>query len=289
MKLSDYINRESKLGVYSGDVLAVHTRYISREVVEGKISKDAITAADVDVVTSDGIISAPMPLMEIHKMSSFGVPDRIGGEVFFIDGTINNYIPTGYGSIFTGVEVDRAIAFSNAIHSSSTNGGFYTGGAGSIATSHTPTSTNTNGIPNRTTTDLIVIHWVGPGSSYDYIGENGVEKIRRSHLQRGFYDIGYHYLIDRNGEIFPGRPESKVGAHVYGHNRNSIGICMMYGTVDTEVTEVSLKTLEKKVDDLCKKYNLKKTKSTIKGHRDLNATECPGIVYKYLDRVRDYK
>lgn len=55
------------------------------------------------------------------------------------------------------------------------------------------------------------------------------EDIRRWHIERGFNDIGYHYVIDLDGTIEEGRPLSKAGAHCQGHNRNSIGICYIGG------------------------------------------------------------
>ena len=46
------------------------------------------------------------------------------------------------------------------------------------------------------------------------------------HRQRGFHlGIGYHYVVRRNGEIEPGRPEYMVGAHCLNHNAHSIGVC----------------------------------------------------------------
>lgn len=41
--------------------------------------------------------------------------------------------------------------------------------------------------------------------------------------------IGYHHVIDIDGAVYPGRHASEVGAHVAGHNANSIGICMVGG------------------------------------------------------------
>ena len=49
---------------------------------------------------------------------------------------------------------------------------------------------------------------------------------RRDHIaNRRFKDIGYHYYIDREGVIWPGRPEQEVGAHCRNHNKHSIGVC----------------------------------------------------------------
>lgn len=52
------------------------------------------------------------------------------------------------------------------------------------------------------------------------------EDCRRDHIDgRHFRDIGYHYYITRDGRVHPGRPLSQEGAHCFGHNRHSIGIC----------------------------------------------------------------
>lgn len=55
------------------------------------------------------------------------------------------------------------------------------------------------------------------------------EDIRKWHKQRGFSDIGYHFIIDLDGTIELGRPICQAGAHCTGHNRDSIGICYIGG------------------------------------------------------------
>jgi len=54
-----------------------------------------------------------------------------------------------------------------------------------------------------------------------------VDEIRSWHKQRGWRDIGYHYVIYRNGQIMSGRPVSEVGAHCKGQNHDSIGVCLI--------------------------------------------------------------
>ena len=56
-----------------------------------------------------------------------------------------------------------------------------------------------------------------------------VAEVKRWHLLRGFNDIGYHYMISREGEVATGRDLSVAGAHVKGHNANSIGISLEGG------------------------------------------------------------
>jgi hypothetical protein len=57
-----------------------------------------------------------------------------------------------------------------------------------------------------------------------------VADIRRWHIQqRGWRDIGYHWVIDHDGAFAPGRAETEIGAHVEGHNAGTIGICLLGG------------------------------------------------------------
>lgn len=57
-----------------------------------------------------------------------------------------------------------------------------------------------------------------------------VQEIARWHTEvNGWRAIGYHRVIDRDGTIANGRPIAQVGAHVKGHNANSIGIALIGG------------------------------------------------------------
>jgi len=52
-----------------------------------------------------------------------------------------------------------------------------------------------------------------------------VDDIDGWHRERGFDMIGYHYYIDRAGEVFRGRADNHVGAHCKGYNQGSLGVC----------------------------------------------------------------
>jgi len=55
----------------------------------------------------------------------------------------------------------------------------------------------------------------------------GVEEIRLMHLRRGWFDIGYHYVIRRDGSLENGRPMDRPGAHARGFNHLSLGVCLV--------------------------------------------------------------
>lgn len=97
-----------------------------------------------------------------------------------------------------------------------------------------------------------------------------VEDIRQWHVQRGFNDIGYHYVIYRDGSVHIGRPLWQVGAHCLGHNAHSVGICYIGGVEartlkpkDTRTNEQKV-TLRKLIDEL----RLRFPKARVLGHRD---------------------
>jgi len=108
-----------------------------------------------------------------------------------------------------------------------------------------------------------------------------VEEIRQWHLDRGWSDIGYHYVIYLDGTVHEGRPVERIGSHCKGHNKNSIGICYIGGGkgIDTRTEEQK----EAMVDML--EY-LKTTypKARIYGHRDFSTKSCPSF-----DATKEYE
>ena len=108
------------------------------------------------------------------------------------------------------------------------------------------------------------------------------------HRQRGYHlGIGYHYVIRRNGDIEPGRPEWMVGAHCLNHNKYSIGVCYE-GGLDARGQPADTRTAEQKsamrnlLEDLHKRH----PRAVIVGHRDLSHDrDCPcfDAVSEYAD------
>ena len=69
--------------------------------------------------------------------------------------------------------------------------------------------------------DLIVIHCSATREDRPFTEQD----LETAHRLRGFDGIGYHFYVRRNGDIKSTRLVERVGAHVRGHNANSIGIC----------------------------------------------------------------
>jgi N-acetylmuramoyl-L-alanine amidase len=68
---------------------------------------------------------------------------------------------------------------------------------------------------------FLVLHCSATRRNQDY----SVEQLRRDHKARGFYDIGYHFYIRKDGTMTQHRKLLEVGAHARPYNRCSIGIC----------------------------------------------------------------
>lgn len=117
------------------------------------------------------------------------------------------------------------------------------------------------------TVKYLVVHSAATKASSDI----GAKEIDRWHRERGFLEIGYHFVIRRSGAIDLGRSLSKPGAHVTGHNSHSIGICMV-GGLDAQGKAEDNYTLDQKAAlaglllDLLKQF----PKAEVLGHRDLS-------------------
>ena len=123
--------------------------------------------------------------------------------------------------------------------------------------------------------DHLVIHCSATKAGQDW----GAAEIRRVHKeQNGWRDIGYHYVIRRDGRVEPGRPVEEIGAHVSGHNAHSIGICLVGGIDDrgrpeANYTPAQWTALKQTLLGLRRKFPV----AEICGHRDFAGVKkaCP--------------
>lgn len=108
--------------------------------------------------------------------------------------------------------------------------------------------------------------------------DDSAADIRRWHKVQGWNDIGYHYVVDLDGTIEPGRPIEKAGAHCTGHNADSIGVCYI-GGCDKKMQPKDTRTDAQKASLLLLlKYLVAKYPGvTIYGHRDFANKSCPSF------------
>ena len=105
------------------------------------------------------------------------------------------------------------------------------------------------------------------------------KEIRRWHTEdNGWSDIGYHFVVELDGDIGVGRPQEKSGAHCRGKNSNSIGVCYI-GGVDLDGTPKDTRNEEQKLSLETLLGFLKKSYTiAIKyRHMDLSDKACPSF------------
>lgn len=106
----------------------------------------------------------------------------------------------------------------------------------------------------------------------------GVKDIRSWHLQRGWSDVGYHFVIRRDGRIEKGRDLKTQGAHVKGHNSDSIGVCWVGRSI---ASDEQLKTMYKLLRGLIDKFDLKPW--DIYGHKEVDSGKtCPNLDMNFV-------
>lgn len=118
------------------------------------------------------------------------------------------------------------------------------------------------------------------------MAEQGVEakrdEIRKWHVEdRGWKDIGYHLVIDRDGTSAVGRDISRIGAHTQGHNTGTIGICLIGGHGSSEndaffdnFTKEQDRELRHRIALLKRQFP---TINKVSGHNEYAAKACPGF------------
>lgn len=123
-----------------------------------------------------------------------------------------------------------------------------------------------NGNPSkRSTTQYIILHHAAVTSATP-------ESIHNYHKSLGWCGIGYNIYVRKDGTIYKGRPLDCTGAHTVGYNNKSVGICFE-GNFETERMEAAQIAAGKRAISYVRSYY---PNTTIKLHKELDATACPG-------------
>ena len=131
----------------------------------------------------------------------------------------------------------------------------------------------------RRQTRYITIHCSATKPTMDI----GADEIDQWHRNRGFNEIGYHAVIRRDGEIEFGRHFDVSGAHVKGHNFQSVGVCMVggidqKGDPEDNFTDLQYESLYYVVEMLTRAY----PNAEVLGHRDLSPdVDGDGVVERH--------
>jgi hypothetical protein len=122
-----------------------------------------------------------------------------------------------------------------------------------------------------------------------------LQQIQHDHMQnRGYGDIGYHYIIDPSGRIWQGRDLRYQGAHASGNNNvGNVGICLLgnfvRGKKGQDPTDEQVQAMRKLVTAVMDTYHF--GPEGIYSHSDFKATDCPGPLMEPVvaQMVRDLR
>lgn len=98
-----------------------------------------------------------------------------------------------------------------------------------------------------------------------------VSDIDRWHQARGWNGIGYHFVVYLDGSIHAGRPLEQAGAHVSGHNKDSIGVVYV-GGLDSAGRSKDTRTPAQKaaLKSLLETLHAMFPDASVLGHRDFS-------------------
>ena len=127
----------------------------------------------------------------------------------------------------------------------------------------------------------ITVHHTADQESLSSISQSDPReylKILQRHCQNNldWGDLGYHFLISKDGRIWEGRPMKYQGAHAGNPtlNRGNIGIALIGNFDRTKPSTAQVRSLQNLLASLCDLYRIQPSK--IFGHGDLKTTGCPG-------------
>lgn len=135
-----------------------------------------------------------------------------------------------------------------------------------------------------TRVDFIAIHCSATPATHDKV--NAAE-IRRWHRAKGYLDIGYHYIITRNGTVEKGRQDTQAGAHEPRINARSLSICLVGGSPPVGSKEFKAGAGENNytpaqwaaLETLVKRLKASHPNAEVLGHRDVPGVRkaCPSF------------
>ena len=123
--------------------------------------------------------------------------------------------------------------------------------------------------------DKIIIHCAATPEGRDV----KTETIKSWHVKgNGWSDIGYHYVIELDGSVKPGRPLHRSGAHTKGENAGSIGVCYVGGIdKDKKPKDTRTDAQRKAMDELIVALTMDHPGATVHGHNEFSAKACPSF------------
>jgi len=123
----------------------------------------------------------------------------------------------------------------------------------------------------------ITVHHDGMRPFYGTSAAAAAERIgliRRAHRGRSWGDIGYHFIVDREGRVWEGRPLTYQGAHVRDHNEGNIGVMALGNFEEQYPSRAQVEAVQRHVSSLMRRFRV--PVSRVRTHQEWAPTACPG-------------
>lgn len=128
-------------------------------------------------------------------------------------------------------------------------------------------------LTDRAVTTHLILHHAAAESAT-------AQQIHEEHLKNGWSGIGYHYYVRKDGSIYRGRPENKLGAHCKGMNSCSLGVCFEGNFMTDIMGDAQLGAGRELIADILGRY----PGLTTGRHSEYFPTACPGTNFPF-DRL----
>ncbi|XP_066435942.1 peptidoglycan-recognition protein SC2-like [Eleutherodactylus coqui] len=126
---------------------------------------------------------------------------------------------------------------------------------------------------------VIIHHTEGTACSSQSACVSQAKSVQNYHMNsNGWCDVGYSFLVGEDGRVYEGRGWTSVGAHAPDYNKNSIGISVMGSFTSKNPNTAALNAVKSLISCGVSKGYIKST-YTLKGHRNVTATDCPGNTF----------
>lgn len=121
----------------------------------------------------------------------------------------------------------------------------------------------------------ITVHHTAVALASNTAAPTRARQHQQYHQSLGWPDLAYHYLIDANGHILEGRPVAYVGDTATNYDpTGQLLVCCEGDFNQQEIGEAQYQALTELVAWGAAEFGV--DPSTIRGHRDLATTSCPG-------------
>jgi hypothetical protein len=245
-------------------------------------------------VSADGTDWSPWTPLVVQHIELEGVIGNFSGQLEFTDGMKRYFRLRGAGGVAEYARLELlATTLSESIEDGEGEGdgvsfAMRVGDANVNARSdwgaRTTRCSSGLGSPYR-----MSIHHTETPTSDSVSPQARLRSIQNYHMNtRGWCDIGYHYLMSRDGRLWQGRAGHLMGAHTGGANSGNIGIAVMGSHGSTAITSEQTDKVAGLIRGLADDNGISIDRNAIKGHRQYKSTSCPGnVLYGQLDDIVD--